>query len=137
MGRTLDGANERVADVQERLKCASAATRAEFNNISVQIQENQTALVNIRSIGQQMMDLVRKFPLEMRDLLQRILQSNWQIYRLLLTLQQTPGPSPTGRLSSDIIFEDALGQVQELPYQYFRNWEVRSSKSYAAKSSLT
>ena len=93
--------------------------------------------MSLGRIGQHVMDFVTTFPAEMRGLLRAILQSNWQLYQLLRASQHRLGPSPTGLLDSNIVFEDALGQVQELPYQTCRHWEVCNMKSDMHKPSLT
>jgi len=42
----------------------------------------------------------------------------------MLQMQQNISPRPTNLLESNIRFEDALGEIKELPYEYFRHWEV-------------
>lgn len=71
----------------------------------------------------QAVEFVTSFPSELRELLQKILALNFKIYNLLLH-PQSPIKSPSLLLESNIRFEDALGRFRELPYEWFRYWEV-------------
>ncbi len=92
--------------------------------ISAKANATHASIMSLRSLGEQMMDYIRQFPQEIRDLLRVILLSNWQMYQVLLQIQHHISYNPTGRLDSNITFEDALGEYRELPYEYFRHWEV-------------
>ena len=72
----------------------------------------------------QILALMINFPSDMRDMLKRILLHNSLIYQAMLQIQRNTARSPTGLLESNIKFEDALGEVMQLPYAYFRYWEV-------------
>ena len=61
---------------------------------------------------------------EALDLLKRILQTNIEVYPLLQHVQaqlSRPLSSPT---EDCIRFQDGLGRLQELPYNWFRQWEI-------------
>jgi hypothetical protein len=47
-----------------------------------------------------------------------------QMYFMLLNIQNSVAASPSEQGSSRLKLEDALGVVRELPYDYFRYWEV-------------
>lgn len=51
-------------------------------------------------------------------------QSNLQIYNLLRSMRNKLIQTPQFALSDSILFEDALGRVKPLPYEWFRRWEV-------------
>jgi hypothetical protein len=97
---------------------------ARLEAISSSLKSMQTSLLNLRSLGERMLQSITTLPSDIRDLLRKILRSNMQIYYLLLQNQNTLSPTPTMLLQSNIRFEDALGVVRELPYQWFRHWEV-------------
>jgi hypothetical protein len=44
--------------------------------------------------------------------------------RVRLAVQQHIPAAPTALLASNIKFTDALDRYKELPYDYFRNWDV-------------
>ena len=103
---------------------AAQASQDVIDSLSSEVHATRAAVMSLRDVGQQAMRFVSMFPLEMHGLLQKILQSNWQIYQMLLTLQKSLGQAPTSLLDSNIKFEDAMGELSELPYEYFRYWEV-------------
>jgi hypothetical protein len=43
---------------------------------------------------------------------------------VLSKIQNNLPKSPTTILESNIIFEDAMGRVQGLPYQWFQHWKM-------------
>ncbi|OAP61585.1 hypothetical protein AYL99_03788 [Fonsecaea erecta] len=68
-------------------------------------------------------DFLGSFQRETKNALQRIIQTNMQIYALLLASLSSPSTGPS--MPSDfIVFEDALGRTISLPYQWFRHWET-------------
>ena len=46
--------------------------------------------------------------------------------RVRLAVQQRIPATPTARVASNIKFTDALDRYKELPYDYFRSWDVRA-----------
>ena len=103
--------------LEDRLTQKESQSIERLNSIS-------HSVLKLRSIGDHIMAFLANFPYEMRDLLKSILQSNWQMYQVLLQVQRSTARSPTGLLESNIKFEDALGEIMQLPYAYFRYWEV-------------
>ena len=106
------------------LREANAVSHEKLDALSTKADAIQTSIVSLRGLGEQIMNYIGHFPEDIRDLLRSILQSNWQLYQVLLQIQQSTPHSPTGLLDSNIKFEDALGEYSELPYEYFRHWEV-------------
>ena len=43
-----------------------------------------------------------------------------------MQIQKDLPRGPSQVLSDNIYFEDALGRVKSLPFEFFRHWEVRS-----------
>jgi hypothetical protein len=121
----LNAVKDQVADFQQ-------ATRPQLEVISKSTAAVENSLVSIRSIGSQILSFISTFPVEVRDLFRGIMQENHQLYTLLLQIQQTMSVSPTSKLDSNIKFEDVLGRSCELPFEYFRYWEVCSSGIEAA-----
>ena len=65
-------------------------------------------------------------------------QANLQTYGLLRSIQDNMIRTPKFDLSDCICFEDALGRIKQLPYEYFRHWEVRAIYSlFASPGYLT
>lgn len=113
-----------ITNIEERMEHATQTSKKSLEALSSDIHATRTAVMSLRDIGKQVTKILCTFPSEMRNLLQKILQTNWQIYKLLLNIQNNPAQSPTGLLESNIKFEDAMGELYELPYEYFRYWEV-------------
>ena len=70
---------------------------------------------------------------------------NLEIYALLMQIQEHIPRGPSQVLSESIRFEDVLGRVRSLPYEYFRHWQVSTccltpgthSIKYVAPTMLT
>jgi hypothetical protein len=95
-----------------------------LDNVAEATSSIRGAITNIHSVGQQILAFLGTFPAEIRGILRKISQTDMQIYSLLLQVHKDIATKPTNLLQSNIKFEDALGRVRELPYEYFRNWEV-------------
>ena len=95
-----------------------------LNTLSSSARSVETSVMSLRYTGQQILRFIHSFPHEVRELLQKILRTNLQLYYVLLQFQSNLTNSPTMLLESSIIFEDALGRTQNLPYEWFRRWET-------------
>ena len=133
----LENMESRITDIEAGIKHAAQASKDGLEALSLEIHGTGAAVMSLRDIGKEVRNFLGTFPSEMRNLLRKILQSNSQIYQLLLNVQKTPGQSPTGLLDSNIKFEDAMGELYELPYEYFRYWEVRTPRSSCLLYHLT
>lgn len=100
MSKAAEHRSDLITSFQGEVKRASQTSKDAFDNLSANADVTRIAVLESS---------------------QKILQSNWQIYRML---QQNVPTSPTGLLATDIKFEDALGQIQTLAYEHFRHWEV-------------
>ena len=121
-GAALD---QRLDRIDNMISQAGETSSRRLDEIDAKLEHTQTSVMSLRSTGGQISRFLKTFPREMRELLQNILRTNWQMYQVLLKIQQSIARSPTGLLESNIKFEDALGDCRELPYEYFRHWEVR------------
>jgi hypothetical protein len=114
--------------LEARLKIINADTTSiaqDLSSLSIGLASAQTSLVTIRSLGSQILNFLQTFPVELRSLLQTLIRTNIHMYTVLLSIHEKIGPSPTQLLQSNIRLEDALGVVHELPFEYFRYWQVR------------
>ena len=125
-----------LQSIQERMRSMEDATRQARNEAqshhretSKKIEGIDYSLVRIRNLGDQVMSYLNAFPRRIQGLLCAILQSNLQSYRLLLQMQKDIAKRPTNLLESNIRFEDALGEIRYLPYEYFRHWEVSGRRN--------
>lgn len=100
------------------------ATQSSLEDVSTTLSSAQTTLMSLRDIGFQIKQFLCTFPAELRGLLQNILRTNMQMYFMLLNIHSSVGASPSNQGSSKFKLEDALGVVRELPYEWFRHWEV-------------
>ena len=128
----LDRIQKEMGHIRKEWGGANVDTYEKLDSLSGEANAIKSSVMSLRTLGEQIMDYVGHFPREMRDLLRAILRSNWQTYQVLLHVQQNTSRTPTGLLDTNIRFEDALGEYKELPYEYFRYWEV-----WMLSSSLT
>ncbi|KAF8533256.1 hypothetical protein BDD12DRAFT_810341 [Trichophaea hybrida] len=52
---------------------------------------------------------------------------NMEIYFLLLKIHESMPRSPTRLIQDNIVFDDALGHVKSLEFEYFRHWREKDS----------
>ncbi|KIX92484.1 uncharacterized protein Z520_11804 [Fonsecaea multimorphosa CBS 102226] len=108
--------HDKVEDIAERLE-------SNLTPVSSALASVGRAVFGLNNVLGQVFDFLGSFQRETKLALQRIIQTNMQIYALLLTSQSgssTGLPMP----SDSIVFEDALGRTISLPYQWFRHWET-------------
>lgn len=98
-----------------------------LSELTLNLHSTQTSLASLRTLGLQVLAFLRAFPSELQSLLKMIIRTNMQMYVLLLGISERIGASPTLLLQSNIKFEDALGVRRELPFEWFRSWEVRET----------
>ena len=110
--------------MDSRTKSAQKDDHEMLTSIHARIDNMELSVVQPRHFGQQIINYLNTFPRKIQQLLRAIFQSNLQIYQMLLQMQQNIPARPTNLLESNIRFEDALGEIKELPYEYFREWEV-------------
>ena len=116
--------DQRLNDMEHRVSEPADDSKGRLDKINDGVAKTHTAIVSLRTTGDQILRYVKSFPNELRDLLQKIMRGNWQIYQMLLQIQRNTPRSPSSMLESHIKFEDALGDCRLLPYEYFRHWEV-------------
>lgn len=114
--------------VKDQVSQGQSALENRLDAVSATTSNLQTSVMRVRSIGSQLLAFIGTFSAEIRELLQRVIQNDQQMYNLLLQVQRCISTSPTSLLQSNIKFEDALGRARELLYDYFRCWEVSLSK---------
>ena len=125
----MDQMQVKIRAVDQRIVEADAASQSKLGDISSKINTTYNSIVSLRGLCEQIRDYFGKFPQEIQGHLQRIMNSNWQIYQILLQIQQSLMRGPTSLLETNIRFEDALGEYRELPYEYFRHWEASGSRA--------
>jgi uncharacterized protein YoxC len=128
----IEEVQEAVADVGRDMKEKFRSLEESSNNSNSILQSVcatsksiQSTVTGLRNVGEHLRQLIHSFPLEFRDTVQKIHQTNMHIYNLLLAQGVPQSP---GRLAqNDITFVNALGIVEMLPYNHFRYWEVSYS----------
>lgn len=108
----------------ERLIVEVSAVRSDVRTMSSAMSEAATSVMRVRDMGEQLVSFLRTFPAELRNMLHNIFKTNLQMYYMLLHINDKIGASPTLLLQSNIHFEDALGVVRELPFEWFNRWET-------------
>lgn len=122
--RQLDVTAE-LRDEVKALSTNTACNNTRLDSISSATSSIQSSVMSLRDLSEQVTRFLSTFPTDIRGLLQKILRTNLQIYWLLLRSQTNVSASPSLLSQSNIQFEDALGRVKELPFEWFRHWEVR------------
>lgn len=117
--RVEEGAISRAADTIKRLDA-----------VSQQVAATHFSIRSFRRLAEQTAGFINTFPLEICDLLRRIMQNNWQMYQVILNVERSISRAPTSLHTSNIQFTNALGEYRELPYEYFCHWEVCMHSCY-------
>ena len=115
---------KQVESLKDNMIEEGTATRARLDAISSDTNATQASITNLRTLAEQITGYIRTFPQNVRDALQGPMQSNWQMYQILLQIQRATSRAPTSLHASNIRFTNALGEYRELPYEYFCHWEV-------------
>ena len=126
-GRFCQQSSEIKTDVVRRLdevRDDRAKVRRGISDVAVAVGSVSKSLAQICTMGTQVLAILRTFPSELRILLDKVLRTNMQMYAILLKIQRKVAASPTLALHSNIRFEDALGEIRSLPFEWFRHWEV-------------
>lgn len=111
---------QKLEDVAQQ----SSDTRLSVVSLTAAFASLQGSFMGLRSMCLEMLAILQKLPTDLLAIIREIQSSNVQIYALLLKIASSVPASPTWLLSSNIRFEDALGVIWELPYEYFKHWEV-------------
>jgi len=122
----IDGVSENTAELAQNM-----------STLSVQMESTQNSLLSLRNTGSHILAFLRKFPADIRALMQSIVRSNLQMYYILLKIDGKVSASPSLLNQSNIRFEDALGVVRELPHEWFKHWEVSSRRYCSAPDDRT
>ena len=135
IGLCLDSkaANEQafrtVSNTSQRLEDTMDSLHREQSRTNFQIRSSHTSLLSqlrsIRAIGASLLKILIPYSDKVLLYLRENVKNNLEIYALLLRIQQGL-PKQLGA-SDTIYFEDALGRTEDLPYIYFRHWEVFES----------
>ena len=85
-----------------------------------------TSVVSLRTLVHQIVEVLKTFPRDIRDMLQNIVQADWRTYQAILRIQEHLARPPSSLNESNIQFTNGLGEHSSLPYEYFCQWEVRA-----------
>ena len=121
------GQSRMTAELRDEVRALSdntACSNRRLNDISSATSSIQTSIMSLRDLGEQVTRFMSTFPAEIRGLLQKILRTYLEIHWLLLRSHNSVSASPSLLCQSNIQFEDALGRVKGLPFEWFRHWEV-------------
>ena len=118
--------------VQDKVDDIASGLDGRFAPVSATLSTIATAVVTFKDVLGQILHFLGSFHTETRMAFQRVIQTNMQIYALLLHAQNNLHTSPS-MLTESILFEDALGRTSALPYQWFRHWEVSFTKGKTRK----
>ena len=118
--------DEGLRQVKDQVSKTRADLKQRIESVDDTVVSVQNRVQNIQNIGEQILAFLGSFPSEFRALLRNMTQMDFRIYNILLEVQRDIAAAPTNILQSNIRFEDALGRGRELPYEFFRRWEVSS-----------
>ncbi|KAL8714822.1 MAG: hypothetical protein Q9220_001335 [cf. Caloplaca sp. 1 TL-2023] len=120
----LDRVEAGINDLDQRLAREQTATNQKISDLGATTTTSNAAILSLRDISGYISTFLASFPQEFRGFIQRVLQDNWNMYQVLLQIRDRIPAQPTTLIDSNIKFEDALGRTKELPYEFFRHWEV-------------
>ena len=120
-----------IQAVKDQMSQGQGSLETRLDTMSNTANNLQTSVTSLRGLGSQILAFIGTFSAEIQILLRKIIHTDQQMYNLLLQVQQRISASPTTMLQSKIKFEDALGRARELPYEYFRHWEVSYLENFA------
>ena len=124
--REASGSSDRLQQGLDNVNVGMENMTQCLSGLSIGFASAHTSLVTLQTLSSQIVGFLRSFPMELRTLLDTVIRTNMRMYVMLLSIHERISASPTLLLQSNIRFEDALGVTQELPYEWFRSWEVRS-----------
>lgn len=104
----------------------SSDTRTSVASLTTALGSLQVSFRSLEGICLEILLILRRLPTDLLTMLRDIRKSNVQMYALLLKIASSVPASPSWLLASNICFEDVLGVKWELPYEYFKHWEVWS-----------
>ena len=110
--------------VDQRLERIEELQCQPFTSIPTAIQGITAYVDRIIDVLTPLLGVFQELSVEALELLKRMLQSNLQVHALLLRLQ---GQMPqTLRMPANALFylQDVLGRAHELPYDWFRHWDI-------------
>ena len=110
--------------VDQRLERIEELQRQTLISVPTATQGITAYVDRIIDILRPLLGVFQEFSIEALGLLKRILQTNLQVHALLLRLQ---GQMPqTLRMPANALFylQDVLGRAHELPYDWFRHWDI-------------
>ncbi|CAG8970730.1 hypothetical protein HYALB_00001512 [Hymenoscyphus albidus] len=119
--------SELKGDIESKLEKVSENTTRlaqSYNSMNLLLFSSRASFFCLRVLSAQVLNFLRAFPAEIRALLEKILRVNMQMYATLVRIQTQLASSPQFPGTENIVFEDGLGVVRELPYEWFKHWEV-------------
>jgi len=128
--REASGSSDRLQQGLDNVNVGMENMTQRLSGLSIGFASAHTSLVTLRILNSQIVGFLRSFPTELRTLLDTVIRTNMRMYVMLLSIHERISTSPTLLLQSNIRFENALGVTQELPYEWFRSWEVKSTSPH-------
>ena len=110
--------------VDQRLERVEELQCQTLTSIPTAIQGITAYVDRIIDVLTPLLGVFQEFSVKALDLLKKMLQTNLEIHALLLRLQgQVP---QTLRMPANALFyfQDVLGRVHELPYDWFKHWGI-------------
>ncbi len=121
-------ANRTLSAMEKRQK--RLATQTSMNRVLKSLQCVQLSSSAILDLSKSQLQSFRSFAAAVLEYLRKIVNSNLEIYELVLKIQASiavVSRSITGSLGDSFRFEDVLGRRMTLPYEYFGHWDVFQS----------
>ncbi|KAF8253177.1 hypothetical protein K440DRAFT_279586 [Wilcoxina mikolae CBS 423.85] len=117
-----------LADLQKAAAANSRTLMAVrlgmFPRLFSTAQSTAIALRIMRSRIDMLISTLQNVPAEILQMLRKLMMMNMEIYFLLLKIHESMPRSPTRLIQDNIVFDDALGRVKSLEFEYFRHWRV-------------
>jgi len=125
-GHTVDVGDLRNLNIAQYKELHRRFTRLEKLHGSGHsiIVSNSKSIQRLESLVPQLMIVLGGFSATVLKLLRRILCTDLESYALLREMHCTILRAPIFGNKDSLHFTDALGRAEQLPYQYFRHWDI-------------
>lgn len=112
------------ARVDQRLERIEELQCQTLTSIPTATQRIAAYVDRIIGILRSLLGAFQVFSAEALDLLKKLLQTNLETHALLLRLQEQIPQSLKMPTQTLFYFQDVLGQEHELPYDWFKHWDI-------------
>ena len=110
--------------VEQRLKRIEELQCQTLTSIPTATQQIAAYIDRVMDILRPLLGAFQVFSAEALELLKKLLQTGLETHALVLRLQEQIPQSPRMPTRTLFYFQDVLGREHELPYDWFKHWDI-------------